>query len=122
MREKLTSFLEFENVQDYDSQIRILESLLSFKLEEIYYLCFLVMDQNGDGLICGADLFAMATASSNENPLISKDIYKIYEYVAHYRQINAPIVDAVCDEDDFRLENSTIQKYRLFETKKEREK
>ena len=61
-KEKLTLFYDYEYIEDYDSQFKYLESLLSLKLDEIYYLCFLVLDQNSDGLICENDLFNLATA------------------------------------------------------------
>jgi len=37
------------------------------------------MDINSDGLICNDDLFALATILP-ENPLINKDVYKIFEF------------------------------------------
>jgi Ca2+-binding EF-hand superfamily protein len=44
-----------------------------------------VLDQNGDGLICNNDLFSIATASTRENPLINKDIFKIFQYVDYFK-------------------------------------
>jgi hypothetical protein len=62
------------------------------------------MDQNGDGLICNNDLFNVATVSTVENPLISKDIYKIYEHISGYRNRDPTItiVDTVSDEELFK--------------------
>ena len=90
------------------------------KLEEIHYLCFLVLDHNCDGLICNNDLFNSATAA--ENPLINKDIYKIYGYVSHQRRIkpDTQVLDTISDEDYFKNENTNLQKFRLLEHRHEK--
>jgi hypothetical protein len=42
------------------------------------------MDINSDGLICNNDLFTIATANIDDNPLINQDVYKIFEYASYY--------------------------------------
>ncbi len=52
--------------------------LLSLSFQEIQFLCFITMDVNSDGLICNNDLFTIATANIEDNPLINQDVYKIF--------------------------------------------
>ena len=103
-KEKITAFFDYEYIEDYDSQLAYLETLLSLKIDEIHYLCFLVLDQNGDGLICNTDLFSLATASSPENHLINKDIFKLYEVIRANQNMrySQSIIDSISDEDFFK--------------------
>ena len=108
--------MDYEYIEDYDSQLGLLENLLTLKLEEIYFICFFVLDQDSDGLISNDDLFSLVTASIKSNPLLNKDIYKIFQYIAYYQsQKNGVRVnDSLSDEDFFKTENMTLQKYRML--------
>lgn len=66
----------------------------------------------------------MSTASSQDNPLINKDIFKIFEYVTYYRNMkpSVPIMDLPSDEESFKTENTNLHRYRFLESKKEKER
>jgi hypothetical protein len=114
-KEKLTFFFDYEYIEDYDSQLGYLETLLSLTLQEIHFLCFITMDINSDGLVCNDDLFNLATVSSEENPLINRDVYKIFHYVSGYQnpRTNVSIIDQPADDEPAKDTAITLQKYRL---------
>lgn len=85
-------------------------------------MCFLMLDHNGDGLICNNDLFNTATVG--ENPLINKDIYKINQYISDQQLVkpDVNILDPVSDQEFFKPENTNLQKHRLLEHRQEKER
>lgn len=86
-KEKITSFFDYEYIEDFGSQDKLMKDMVNLSHEEILLLVFLILDQNGDGLVCNHDIFLISTFSNKENPLINSDVYKIVRYaVDHFKQ------------------------------------
>lgn len=96
--------------------------MLSLSLQQLYLLVFINLDYNGDGLICNDDLFTIVTLQ--ENPLISKDVYRIFHHMSQLQQSkpHSPMIDSLADDDPLKIENLTIQKYRMWTIKAEKER
>lgn len=61
--------------------------------------CFLLIDQNRDGLVTIDDLMnllGIRSKNNDYNPLITSDVLKIYAYVDRMKQRGDPITDT-CD-------------------------
>lgn len=90
--------------------------MLSLTLQEVHFLCFITLDINSDGLICNDDLFSLATVNADQNPLIDKDVYKIFKYMSQFHNMksdNSCIIDQLADDELSKDPAPTIQKYRL---------
>jgi hypothetical protein len=74
-----------------------------------------LFDGNSDGLVCNDDLFNIATVSADENPLINKDIFKIFHYVSMYQnpRTSVTIMDTPADDDPAKDPTINLQKYKL---------
>ena len=62
----------------------MIDTLLKMKREEMLLFCFLLYDQDKNGLITPADLLdviGVESRLSSRNILIEKDVFKIIEYV-----------------------------------------
>lgn len=121
-REKLTTFFDYEYIEDVDTQTQYLETLLSLSLQEIHFLCFIVLDIGCDGLVCNDDLFNIATVSAEENPLLNCDIFRIFHYISQFQnsKVNTIIMDIPNEDDPAKDPAVTLQKYKLFLLKSEK--
>jgi hypothetical protein len=122
-REKLTIFLDYEYIEDIGTQMQYLETLLSLSLQEIHFLCFIVLDVGCDGLVCNDDLFTIATISAEENPLVNSDIFRIFHYATQFQnpKTNSGIIDTPADDDPAKDPAVTLQKYKLFQLKSKKQ-
>lgn len=76
-----------------------MKELTSLKREEMLVFCFLLIDQNRDGLVTIDDLMnllGIRSKNNDYNPLITSDVLKIYAYVDRMKQRGDPITDT-CD-------------------------
>lgn len=81
------------------------------------------MDINSDGLICNNDLFTIATANVEDNPLVNQDVYKIFEYASYYynAKSNEVLLDHTYDDDPAKDVSINLQKYKLSVMKSEKQ-
>jgi Ca2+-binding EF-hand superfamily protein len=76
-----------------------MKEMTSLKREEMLVFCFLLIDQNRDGLVTIEDLMnllGIRSKNNDYNPLITSDVLKIYAYVDRMKQRGDPITDT-CD-------------------------
>lgn len=76
-----------------------MKELTSLKREEMLVFCFLLIDQNRDGLVNIDDLMnllGIRSKNNDYNPLITSDVLKIYAYVDRMKQRGDPVTDT-CD-------------------------
>lgn len=72
-KDRITTFLDTQYIEDYNSILKTLKNLLKFTAEEILVFVFFIMDQNCDGLITPEDLVNFIGAKNDKiftNPLI----------------------------------------------------
>lgn len=78
--------------------------------------CFLIVDQNKDGLITAEDLTSLLgvrdKSASTHNPLILNDILKIHQYIQVQKQKGDPVFDK-CNNPILKDECLTFMKYRI---------
>lgn len=76
-----------------------MKEMTSLKREEMLVFCFLLIDQNRDGLVTIEDLMnllGIRSKNNDYNPLITSDVLKIYAYVDRMKQRGDPVTDT-CD-------------------------
>jgi Ca2+-binding EF-hand superfamily protein len=76
-----------------------MKEMTSLKREEMLVFCFLLIDQNRDGLVTIEDLMnllGIRSKNNDYNPLITSDVLKIYAYVDRMKQKGDPVTDT-CD-------------------------
>lgn len=79
--------------------LKTMKEMTSLKREEMLVFCFLLIDQNRDGLVTIEDLMnllGIRSKNNDYNPLITSDVLKIYAYVDRMKQRGDPITDT-CD-------------------------
>ena len=61
-KDRISSFLDFEYIEDYDSMLERMNDMMKFSLEEVHILVYITMDQNKDGLITPEDILSLIGA------------------------------------------------------------
>ena len=101
-----------------------MDTLLKMKREEMLLFCFLLYDQDRNGLITPGDLLdviGIESKLSHRNILIEKDVFKIVEHVSEVRNKGSFVFDNV--SDDIVTEDSlTLTKYRIYKFKEKKTK
>lgn len=58
-KDRITTFLDTEYIEDFNSVLKTMKELVMLKREEVLVFCFLIIDQNKDGLITAEDLISL---------------------------------------------------------------
>lgn len=79
-RDRITPFLDFEYIEDFDSVVTTIKKLMDMSQREVLFIMFLQFDYNRDGLLTNSDLIELFTYAST-NTLLEKDLLQLLSYI-----------------------------------------